>query len=68
MVNGITTDTTAAAAAMKKSTGMNKDDFLKLFVTQLQHQDPLNPADSSEFIGQLAQLTQVEQATTPTPT
>ncbi|ABB33319.1 flagellar hook capping protein [Geobacter metallireducens RCH3] len=62
MVNGITTDTTAAAAAMKKSTGMNKDDFLKLFVTQLQHQDPLNPADSSEFIGQLAQLTQVEQA------
>jgi len=47
---------------MKKATGMNKDDFLKLFVTQLQHQDPLNPADSSEFIGQLAQLTQVEQA------
>ncbi len=47
---------------MKKATGMNKDDFLKLFVTQLQNQDPLKPADSSEFIGQLAQLTQVEQA------
>lgn len=62
MVNGITNDTAAAAAAMKKSTGMNKDDFLKLFVTQLQNQDPLNPADSTEFIGQLAQLTQVEQA------
>ena len=62
MVNGVTTDTSAAAAAMKKSTGMNKDDFLKLFVTQLQNQDPLNPADSTEFIGQLAQLTQVEQA------
>jgi flagellar basal-body rod modification protein FlgD len=52
----------AASAAMKKATGMNKDDFLKLFMTQLQNQDPLNPQDSSQFIGQLAQLTQVEQA------
>lgn len=56
------TGTSAAADAMKKSTGMNKDDFLKLFVTQLQHQDPLNPQDSSQFISQLAQITQVEQA------
>jgi len=56
------TDTTAADAAMKQSTGLNKDDFLKLFVTQLQNQDPLNPQDSSQFITQLAQITQVEQA------
>ena len=56
------TGSSAAQAAMKQSTGMNKDDFLKLFVTQLQHQDPLNPQDGTEFIGQLAQLTQVEQA------
>jgi len=56
------TGTQAAADAMKKATGMNKDDFLKLFVTQLQNQDPLNPQDSSQFISQLAQITQVEQA------
>ena len=56
------TDAAAGAAAMKKATGMNKDDFLKLFVTQLQNQDPLNPQDSNQFIAQLAQLTQVEQA------
>ena len=37
---------------MKKSTGMNKDDFLKLFVTQLQNQDPLNPQDGTQFIQQ----------------
>ena len=62
-VSGTSTSSTAAAdAAMKKATGMNKDDFLKLFVTQLQNQDPLNPQDSSQFITQLAQLTQVEQA------
>jgi flagellar basal-body rod modification protein FlgD len=59
---GATASTAAADASMKQSTGMNKDDFLKLFVTQLQNQDPLNPQDSSQFIGQLAQLTQVEQA------
>jgi flagellar basal-body rod modification protein FlgD len=57
-----TDSTSAAAAAMKKSTGLNKDDFLQLFITQLKNQDPLNPQDSSAFVGQLAQLTQVEQA------
>lgn len=65
MITNVTTGATgsgAAEAAMKKSTGMNKDDFLKLFVTQLQNQDPLKPQDGTEFIGQLAQLTQVEQA------
>lgn len=56
------TTSTYAADAMKKSIGMNKDDFLKLFMAQLQHQDPLSPQDPTEFLGQLAQLTQVEQA------
>lgn len=51
-----------AADAMKESVGMNKDDFLKLFITQLQNQDPLAPQDATEMLGQLAQLTQVEQA------
>jgi flagellar basal-body rod modification protein FlgD len=62
MINAIsTTDSTAAAAAMKKETGLNKDDFLQLLVTQLKNQDPLNPQDSAQFVQQLAQLTQVEQ-------
>ena len=64
MITDATTaaSTSQAAAAMKQATGMNKDDFLKLFVTQLQNQDPLNPQDGTQFISQLAQLTQVEQA------
>jgi flagellar basal-body rod modification protein FlgD len=63
MIDAVTsTTTTGASAAMKKTMGMNKDDFLTLFVTQLKNQDPMNPMDGTQFIGQLAQLTQVEQA------
>ena len=40
----------------------NKDVFLKLMVAQLQHQDPLSPADGTQFVTQLAQFTQLEQS------
>ena len=56
------TNTSTAAAEMKKELGMNKDDFLKLFIAELQNQDPLSPSDTTEMLDQLAQLTQVEQA------
>ncbi|NVN89780.1 MAG: flagellar hook assembly protein FlgD [Desulfuromonadales bacterium] len=64
MVSSVTstTDTTATAAAMKKSLGMNKDDFMKLFIAQLQYQDPLKPQDATAMLDQLSQLTLVEQS------
>jgi flagellar basal-body rod modification protein FlgD len=36
--------------------------FLQLLVSQLQNQDPLNPADSTTFVTQLAQFSELEQA------
>ena len=47
--------------ASKNSLG--KDAFLKLLTTQLQHQDPLNPMEDSEFMGQMAQFSTLEQIT-----
>lgn len=40
---------------------LSKDDFLTLFVTQLQAQDPLNPKDGAEMASQLAQFNSLEQ-------
>ena len=40
---------------------LDKDAFLKIFLAQLQYQDPLNPANGTEFIAELAQFGMLEQ-------
>ena len=55
---------TSAATAITSGTDKlaNEQTFLKLFVAQLQNQDPLNPQDGTQFVAQLAQFSQLEQS------
>lgn len=47
----------------KTKDGLDQSDFMELMLTQLQHQDPLNPAESSEFIAQMASFATVNGIT-----
>lgn len=40
--------------------GVERDTFLRLLVSQLRNQDPLNPQDPTEFVTQLAQFSSLE--------
>lgn len=40
---------------------LGKDEFIKILMTQLQNQDPLNPMEDKDFIAQMATFSQLEQ-------
>jgi flagellar basal-body rod modification protein FlgD len=58
----VTPTTTApdASSADAKKDPLGRDAFLSLLVTQLQHQDPLQPQPDGEFLAQLAQFSSLE--------
>ena len=51
---------TSSTASLSSEISM--ENFLTLFVTQLQNQNPLDPTDNTEFMSQLAQFSTLEQA------
>jgi len=54
-----TTSTTKTEEAAES--GLGRDAFMQLLLTQMQNQDPMNPMDGQEFFAQLAQLSLLEQ-------
>ncbi|MDG4477018.1 flagellar hook assembly protein FlgD [Thiovibrio frasassiensis] len=53
-----TQDATALTTVGKSS--LDRNDFMTLFITQMQHQDPLEPMDSTDMASQLAQFSNME--------
>jgi flagellar basal-body rod modification protein FlgD len=53
-----TTDPTATSATNPLA---DEETFLKLLVSQLQNQDPMNPTDTNQFVSQLTSYSQLEQ-------
>ena len=47
--------------ARERNNDLDRDAFMKLLVTQLRSQDPLNPMEDREFISQMAQFSSLEQ-------
>jgi len=51
----------AAASSATSDSPVKREDFLKLLVTQLSHQDPLKPTADTDFLAQLAQFSALEE-------
>ena len=43
------------------NSALNQEDFLKLFLTELNYQDPLEPLSNRDFLAQMAQFASIEQ-------
>ena len=65
-VDGVTYNAAAYEASKAKEAPTNdldKNAFLKLLITQLENQDPLDPQENSEFVAEMAQFSSLEQMT-----
>ncbi|HUO31238.1 MAG TPA: flagellar hook capping FlgD N-terminal domain-containing protein [Bryobacteraceae bacterium] len=63
-VNGVTgssSTTSSQSSTDALSSSDSEGVFLQLLVSQLQNQDPLNPTDSTQFVSELAQFSELEQ-------
>ena len=65
-VTGTSSSALSTTSTTGSSSSLSKDDFLKLLVAQLSHQDPTSASDPNQFVQQLTQMSTVEQAVNQT--
>src|SRR5580692_2962388 len=59
--SGTNGSSNSSAASAGGTPAPSEEVFLQLLVSQIQNQDPLNPTDSTQFVSQLAQFSELEQ-------
>lgn len=62
-VSGVGALTVDGTQSGSRESALGRDAFLRLLVTQLQHQDPTKPIDDVNFIAQLATFSSLEKLT-----
>ena len=66
-VNGSSSTTgTTGSSTVSTLTQITPNDFLKMLITQLQNQDPVNPTSSDQILQQISQIDNIEATTTLT--
>jgi Flagellar hook capping protein len=63
-INGTSNTNSTQNGTNNRTTGnssVSKDEFLQILAAQLSNQDPMNPTSDTDFIGQMAQFSALEQ-------
>ena len=61
-VSGISNNPTAQGTKLDKGYGLKTEDFIQMMITQLQNQDPMEPAKNEALLAQMSQIGQLESA------
>ncbi|AFL69823.1 flagellar hook capping FlgD N-terminal domain-containing protein [Sulfurospirillum barnesii] len=60
LITGSSASTATSSTTSSTKSSLSNDDFLKLLLTELEHQDPTDPMDSDKILTQTAQLSSLE--------
>ena len=55
-VSQVTTAAPAASKGVSSYTSLSRQDFMNIMISEMSHQDPMNPVENQDFLNQLAQL------------
>jgi flagellar basal-body rod modification protein FlgD len=56
ILSSASTSSTSTSSSSDAMTSLGSDDFLKLFLAELQNQDPLDPTNTSDLLNQISQI------------